>query len=250
MNTPNRPGKVKGAILPQEYDLDRLISATNIERKSLSWNISTPACNWKRVKCDEVGNVNSLSWNTLRISGVLQWKYIPHTVVRLDFFKCDLSGEIEFESLPQFLRFCNLGKNNFAGTLDVRKIPRKIEELYLNGNQLEGNVDMCNLPDSLLRFSLWENNFSGTLDLTRLPSRLRYLNLIDNAFTGTLDFSHLPPLLKQLRLSHNRFAGPIELDRGTELNKLELEGNHDLTGNLDVTLRTVVDATKTQISFT
>ena len=46
-NPSSRPGKVHGSVLPQEYELERLVA--DVLHPDPSWTTSTAACNWARV---------------------------------------------------------------------------------------------------------------------------------------------------------------------------------------------------------
>ena len=75
---PRLPSKVRGAELPQEYDLARFIGHT--QNTDPSWTTSTLACNWRDVECDDGMHVTDLNWKRPgEIAGTLQWNCpTPH----------------------------------------------------------------------------------------------------------------------------------------------------------------------------
>ena len=60
-NPSSRPGKIRGALLPQEYELQRLIS--DVMSPDPSWKTSTAACDWAGVTCNEQGEVTEIDWS-------------------------------------------------------------------------------------------------------------------------------------------------------------------------------------------
>ena len=53
-----RTAKVRGAKLPQEYELVGFVE--NIENPHLSWNTSIPACQWNGIECNHEGRVTRI----------------------------------------------------------------------------------------------------------------------------------------------------------------------------------------------
>ena len=141
------PSKVRGANLPQEYELARFIE--NITNPHATWTSSTPACEWQNVFCQDDTYVVVLEWDCLRLSGSVQWMWLPKTVLSCDFSGNNLSGTIPFEVLPQGLASLNVGSNKFFGVLDLSHIVSELDKLYLGDNKFQGCVDLTHLPETL-----------------------------------------------------------------------------------------------------
>ena len=50
-----KAARVRGVLLPQEYDLERLVS--NIVNPLPSWNASVPAHKWEGITCSDEGEI-------------------------------------------------------------------------------------------------------------------------------------------------------------------------------------------------
>ena len=70
--------RVRGANLPQEYELARFVQ--NISNLDPSWNTSTHACDWKGVNCDAELHVSKIMWMFMGLSGSLEWNYLCRTL--------------------------------------------------------------------------------------------------------------------------------------------------------------------------
>ena len=250
-----RPGKVRGANLPQEYELTRFVQ--NIENPHPSWNASTPACDWEHVTCDEELHVIWINWNGMNMKGSLQWNYLCHTVLEFRAWLNQLRGNVLLGALPsQIVRF-DLSTNGFSGELDWSHLPGEMIDLFFSDNKFKGCVDFKHLPLSLKVLQVQYNQFSGDLDLTRLPRLMTHVNLSQNCFTGPLDLQHLPSSLQILNCHRNQFSGLVMFNRlPISLSTLNLEANAELCGTaekltLPIALKNLgVGGTKISSNFT
>ena len=207
-----RTGKIRGTHLPQEYELAFLVE--NVTNQLLSWNTSTPACEWHGIKCDDGLNVSQIEWKFL-IS-----------------FK--LEGTLRLDKIPKTVLYFDVSGNHLSGTIELAQLPQPLAQLWLHCNRFEGTVDLTHLPPNLTKLCLWHNNLSGGVDLSCLPSKITYLNLSSNKFTGSVDLEHLPPFLHALNLQDNELSGLVSFDslpRG--IATLGLSGNGELYGQTD-----------------
>ena len=204
-----RPSKVRGAMLPQEYELVRLFA--DVKKPDSSWNVNTPACEWYGIKWEnrystQVYKIN-LKW--FRAGGELHLTYLPYTVTY----------------------FCG-ATNDFTGTVCLDSLPPSLEYLNLATNHFTGPVNLTSLPQSLLYLYLEENNFSGDICLSQLPRRISHICLNNNTLTGKLELQHLPPTLHYLGLSANLFRGYLNFDSLHGILSLYLDNNEALHGEL------------------
>ena len=100
--SPVLPSKVRGAHLPQEYALARLIQ--DIEPPHASWSRSTPACEWKGVSCDKQKRITKLHW----YSGAT--KLISRVEMEQRFL-----GSLRWVWIPESLLFCSVAYNRLSG---------------------------------------------------------------------------------------------------------------------------------------
>ena len=209
-STSRAPGRIRGAALPQEYDLARFVE--NMEGLHPTWCTNVTACEWAGVKCNDKGEVTALDWTNPDhvprehgARGSVAWKYLPLTLIELNLDNGDLTGEVEFRCLPQSLKICDLSSNCFFGKFDSRFLPPLIEHLYLNNNKFTGHINFTNLPPNLTVMWLEGNKFEGAIDLCRLPLSLRVLDISNNLFSGNLDFRHLPDSFDEFYAQDNNF---------------------------------------------
>ena len=205
MNTsiPLKAAKVRGNLPPPEYQLAHLIENLIVERHRPSWSIDNPGCKWSGITCDEEGHVIGIKWYRFRLSGSLQWEFLPHTVVTL-----------------------NLNSNEMKSKVPFTELPPKLFNTCMDNNFFRGKADFTALPDTMAYMVLSNNNFSGEICLTKLPQNLSSLNLINNQFSGPLDLTNLPSSLSSLFLSNNRFRGHVSLSSLPKgMNHLSLDGN-------------------------
>ena len=208
MNTsiPLKAAKVRGNLPPPEYQLAHLTENLIVERHRPSWSIDNPGCKWSGITCDEEGHVIGIKWYLFRLSGDLQWEFLPHTVVTL-----------------------NLNSNKLVGKVPFTELPPKLTTLCMDGNFFYGQADFTALPDTVGYVVLSDNNFSGEICLTKLPQTLYFFNLARNQFSGTLDLTNLPSSMNSLFLHSNRFRGHVSLSSVPKgLSRLFLNGNPSL----------------------
>ena len=227
-----RPGKIRGANLPQEYELTRL--TCEIANPPSSWNTSTKASDWMGVSCDENSRVTRINWSYMDLIGTLQWDYLCSTLQEFQVWQNGFSGNVPLNKLPAEMTKLEISCNAFSGELDFSHLPEKMDTIILTQNNFEGCVDLTRLPEALTFFNINENNFSRSVCLSNLPSNLRLLGLARNHFTGPLDLQHLPPSLQVFEGHGNLFSGIVLLDCLPEgLRKLTLEENTKLVGEID-----------------
>ena len=209
-STSRAPGRIRGAALPQEYDLARFVK--NLEGLHPTWCTNVTACKWSGVTCNEMDEVTALDWTNsdyvpkvYPTRGLVVWKYLPLTLIDLHLDNDDLTGEVEFRCLPQSLKLCNLSSNRFFGRFDPQFLPPLIEKLYLNQNDFTGQINLTKLPPNLTDMWLEHNKFDGTIDLCHLPLNLRVLDVSNNHFSGKLDFRNLPDFFVELYAQDNNF---------------------------------------------
>ena len=244
------PSKVRGANLPQEYELERVVR--NIENPHRSWNASTSACEWNGVTCDQDMHVEDIHWSFKDLSLFefhecsFGFEFLPQTIRSLDIGRNELSGPVQLDLLPSNLNILKIGHNKFDGGLDLTRLPCTLEHANFNKNRFEGNVDLTLLPPSLREFS--SNTLSGDIVLDVLPQIMTVLVLHDNKFTGNLDLQHLPVSLEVLSCKNNCFSGLVQFDNlPPRLETLALHGNSELHGIVDYSSSSLVSIRGTKI---
>mmetsp|Transcript_18743 Transcript_18743/g.25890 ORF Transcript_18743/g.25890 Transcript_18743/m.25890 type:complete len:280 (+) Transcript_18743:48-887(+) len=222
-----RIGRVGGSNLPQEYELARFVEL--VENPHPTWNVSTPACEWKGVTCEDGLHVTKIDWENVAelnsLSGSIQWEWLPQKILVVDVAKQKLSGNVPLKTLPSKLRVLNLVLNQFSGGLDLQFLPNTLEKVWVDYNNFQDGVDLTQLSQSLLALTLSSNKLSGHVDLVSLPSGMTCLNLSRNLFTGPVQLRRLPATLKALYLNNNHFTGLARLDNLPE--SLEVLWMHD-----------------------
>ena len=208
MNTsvPLKAAKVQGNLPPPEYQLAHLIENFFMYRHRPSWSMDNPACKWSGITCDEEGHVIKIEWDEYRLSGDLQWEFLPHT-----------------------LAMFNLNSNKLEGKVPFTELPPKLTTLCMDGNFFYSEADFTALPDTMGYMVLSDNNFSEEICLTKLPQTLFFFNLARNRFSGPLDLTNLPSSMNSLFLNNNRFHGHVSLSSLPKgLSRLFLNGNPSL----------------------
>ena len=171
--TTPRAGKVRNARLPIEYLLERVVEKihSTVENAIVSWNTSTPACQWHGVKCDETESVASLHWAALGLHGSIFLDTLPPTLLHLDISspilgenKNALFGELSFRTLPRGLLTLDVRNNDLWGTFDARLLPPTITKVCIGGNGFMGEVVFKELPASLEFLDVsYNDQLTGTL---------------------------------------------------------------------------------------
>ena len=230
-----RPGKVRGAKLPQEYELAQFIQDTM--NPVASWDTSIPACNWNHVFCNAELQVTKISWGYLSLSGSLKWQYLCHTVREVTLWRNRLTGTVPLDVLPLQMIYLDIENNKFSGELDLSHSPCGMEALLLTENKFRGYLDLTHLPSTMTRLQIAHNQLCGEVGFTHLPDEMEHLNLSQNLFTGPLDLQRLPPAIRFFRCHNNRFSGLVKFDRLPEhLVELDLVNNAKLYGDVDKAL--------------
>mmetsp|Transcript_22827 Transcript_22827/g.31320 ORF Transcript_22827/g.31320 Transcript_22827/m.31320 type:complete len:197 (+) Transcript_22827:53-643(+) len=166
-----RPSKVRGAALPQEYELSVLIQ--EIEITSPTWSTATSACEWDGVQCDSLSKVTDLIWHRRRLAGKLKWDYLPRTLETIYVQENELSGGVNLCGLPFGILLLHAAKNRFSGQLDFSSLPPNIKRLYLNDNLFSGEIKFDSLPKDMIMLYLQDNaQLSGKIERANLPRLL------------------------------------------------------------------------------
>ena len=217
-----RPGKVRGANLPQEYELMRLIAG--LQHPHAAWNTSTPACEWPGVMCKEQ-TIIQIDWGHRSLFGSMQWECLPKSLEKMKANSARLNGTLPLDMMPPNLVLLYLFTNELSGELDLRHLPTSMRKLCVGDNKFEGEVDLTQLPPNFAVLTLQMNELSGEICLSEFPQTLRILYIGNNEFTGALDLSHLPPLLEELDAQYTEFEGTVLLDSlPKSLDTLNLDG--------------------------
>ena len=165
----SRASKVRGTFLPVEYELAKFIS--DVENPHESWSTATPACEWDGVKCNDVGEVNSIVWNGRTMCGTLHWDCIPRSVTNLELSANQLSGCVCFASLHQDVERMLLQNNRFIGELRLGDLPPRMRILNVSQNQFSGFVDLsCLQQTGITGFDITGNpNLEGSIPRGIVP---------------------------------------------------------------------------------
>ena len=217
----------RGSLLPVEYDLERLIQ--NISNPHPSWKSSTPACEWRGIKCSDSFSEIRSSENAYEQQGTFQGtthygESAPKhkrtkaiqivTSIAWGLYEIEMShnpeGPLRWEFLPSTLLCFRLSGARLSGNVNLGVLPRGLQVFNVCNNDLDGPLDLPALPPSILHLDLSMNSFRGTVELTRLPSALLRLFLSENVLSGEVIFSSLPPQLSCLTVDQNsRLSGVI-----------------------------------------
>ena len=251
-----RSGKVRGSVLPTEYELVRFVR--NVSHSEPTWTPNTEACEWYGARCDDERILLELNWASIGLRGPLSWENMPrslehfrgsrnklggslplgclsekiHTLYLSD---CELVSQLDLSEMPRIMKILCLAENNFEGSIDLNHLPHDLNVLILSDNQLSGEISLNYLPPSLMDLRLSSNEFAGEVSLTNLPRTLIRIRLSGNRFCGNTDLTALPPNLNNLGLDCNRFEGKINLAnlpeslRYLHLQKNMYEGSVDLS---------------------
>ena len=248
-------GKVRGAQLPQEYELSRFVENITIPfhrhepprrrgGKPSSWNTDTPACEWEGIACEHGERVTLMDWSPygrmagqgmlgIPMTGSPAWDYLPRTLENCYLYENRLSGEVKLDSLPSSLRIFQLGGNAFTGGVDLCNLPQNMQELWVQENDLSGEVDLSQFPANFVSLDLSDNEFTGNINLSSLPS-VTWLILSNNQFFGTLDLRHLPASLEVLECENNLFSGKVFFDKlPPQMTRLFFVDNNELEGEIN-----------------
>ena len=198
-----RPSKVRAVNVPQEMDLERLISGLHSRHESWSSDIS--ACKWKGIKCNSEEKVTEIRWNRQKLSGSMKFAYLPMSIVELNIERNSISGELlpcDLFPLVNLSAFY-LGVNKFTGNPDLTRLPKLSDAVWMERNELSGDICLTQLPVDLVHLDVSDNFLTGKLDLGALPRTLESLYLSGNEFEGMVDLSLLPENLDALALDNN-----------------------------------------------
>eukprot|EP00008_Paramoeba_atlantica_P011708 CAMPEP_0201484402 /NCGR_PEP_ID=MMETSP0151_2-20130828/8600_1 /ASSEMBLY_ACC=CAM_ASM_000257 /TAXON_ID=200890 /ORGANISM="Paramoeba atlantica, Strain 621/1 / CCAP 1560/9" /LENGTH=222 /DNA_ID=CAMNT_0047868069 /DNA_START=29 /DNA_END=697 /DNA_ORIENTATION=+ len=182
--TESRAGKVRGNVLPPEYELSRFIA--NITGRHKTWTTEKSVTEWAGVHCANPATITAVRWGGRDLYGTLDWAYLPSTITYLH--------------LGIALKGCLLAKNYLEGRIETSLLPRGLQEFSSPRTRFSGEFDLTQLPPALCSLNVSGNQLSGSLDFTRLPDGLTRLCLSENRFSGTVTFAHLPTSMSVLRV--------------------------------------------------
>ena len=229
-------GKVRGAVLPQEYILAQF--TRNMTFAEHTWKTENPACGWAGVQCQNGEDVSNIQWEGRSLRGVPEWREL--TLPQLLYLELgtyftgnQLSGNITWSWLPKSLLVFVVDNNEFTGSVETSCLPSALQTFSLNLNQFVGTVNFSGLPKSIVRAQFESNKFTGSVALEALPLNLQCLYADRNNFSGTVDLTRLPINTRSMYLSHNAFHGELDLTLlPLDLRFLTLQ-NNSFTGTVD-----------------
>ena len=167
-----KAARVRGALLPLEYDLERLVS--NIVNPLPSWNVSMPAHQWEGVECSD-GEVLEFVVECKKLEGSLECNTLPRSLTRFSVYKNKLRGELDLVNLPPHLCTLDASYNQFTGNIDLCHLPLTLTSLILSANKLRGHVTFTNLPSGMRNLSVRNNaELTGTVEVRLLPLSMKY----------------------------------------------------------------------------
>mmetsp|Transcript_17462 Transcript_17462/g.24291 ORF Transcript_17462/g.24291 Transcript_17462/m.24291 type:complete len:212 (+) Transcript_17462:52-687(+) len=174
-------GKARRFTLPQELVMEKVIQG--IQNPDISWKVDKPVSTWKGVKCEEHGEITSISWPGEGLKGTVAFQDLPQTLLELN--------------LADIVFYCGELENFFEGTVPFDKLPPRLIKFDLGNNLFYGNVNLVQLPESLEDLRLNHNNFSGLVEFHSLPPWLSVLHLQwNNGLYGTIMPNVLPASLQ------------------------------------------------------
>ena len=209
-----RPSKVRGLNVPQEMDLERLISGLHTRHES--WSSEIPACKWDGIKCNSDEKVTEIQWNSRTLNGIMNFVYIPSSTTSFDIEENRISGEAILSDLFPLVKLTDLflGGNLFTGNPDLTKLPKFLTAAWMEGNKLSGEICLTQLPVGLLYLDVSDNLLTGKLDLGALPNTLKGLYFSQNEFKGNIDLSSLPENLDGVSFDNNKLLeGTINVNQ-------------------------------------
>mmetsp|Transcript_22207 Transcript_22207/g.30544 ORF Transcript_22207/g.30544 Transcript_22207/m.30544 type:complete len:247 (-) Transcript_22207:154-894(-) len=205
--------KVRGAIIPAEYAMEKFLQT--IQHTQPAWSTNTPICEWPGILCDTKLQVESIKWTSQDLSGTVRCSMVPSTVEKLNLSNNLLTGSLHLADLPYCLQQFHAHHNDFEGNLELADLPPHMERLMLSSNRFSGSIDLRHLPNLLQSLWIDRNLLTGSLELDALPSQLRILKLSDNLFSGCVKFPEvLPSCLIEININRNALHIPSSLPCG------------------------------------
>lgn len=221
-------GKFQGAVTEQHI--------------ASRWLSDTPSCTWAGVACNESNEVESISLDSFKLTGVF-----PNGMLYLSSLKGLMIGDSNLKGpLPNDIvsRLPNLenmmlDQNQFTGTipeqwfLDIKASSTtspKLQKLILSNNQLSGTIPSdFNLFRNLTVLSLTTNQFHGTIPESIFAETIEYILISNNQLTGTISkVIGKCSKLEFLAVNDNQLNGTIP----TEIGKLKTTHNIEVKGNM------------------
>ena len=106
-------------------------------------------------------------------SGSISLDALPYRLTEFNVSQNDLSGNLDFKHLPQTLVNLRLQHNRFSGGIELRSLPKGLRELDVSHNHLYGSLDFSSLATAEcahgLTLKLYKNQFSGVADCSPVP---------------------------------------------------------------------------------
>ena len=163
-----RLGKVRGNVFPAEFLLQQF--AQDLTNPVPSWSQEVSVCEWEGIVCNDQLEVEKVDLRSRKLRGVLQWKFLPHTVQILVFWENTLSGPVDLTVLPPPLTVFRISENEFSGEIDLCHLPSNLKVLNLAKNNFSGMVRFDMLPQGLERILLYRNEeLMGDMIISKLP---------------------------------------------------------------------------------
>ena len=165
-------------------------------------------CEWIAISCDEVGNVNDLTFeNEEPLSGTLNLDFLPPKLISVAICHHEgITGTIDMTSLPHFLKNCRFYCCSYTGSCVLTDLPSSLSEVDVGYNLMSGTLDLTKLPESLTDIDVSYNRFTGTLNLLHLPSGIHRVDFSNNILSGRLDLSIAPAGLTTVWANDNPFS--------------------------------------------
>ena len=211
------PARMRGAILPHEFDLLRFLA--DVQHDEPTWNMNTAACSWNGVMCNMKGEIKTLIWNAKLLTGILHWRHLPDSVeevavgqnslvgglpledIRSNFktlhtYENKMNESLTFSLFSRRMEYINIARNRHTDGADLSVLPQTLTQLDISFNEFEGSLELRFLPSGLVEFYATNNLFSGEVFLDRLPLGLRYFEVQSNPhLRGVINLMKLPPHL-------------------------------------------------------
>ena len=163
------------------------------------------------ISLNESGKVEGINFSEARLSGTVQFRFLPQSVTYLDMGYNALEGSLETALLPDGLSDLRIEVNEFSNTFAFNTLPQQLTCLSISANKFHGSADFRNLPQTLETLEISANDFSGDLCLDSLPPKLEKLDAGHNNFVGSVSFEKLPESLRILVLSGNSLSKEVVL---------------------------------------
>ena len=204
--TSSRCGRVSAAALSPYYQMMRVITNLQKNKKVEEWEKEPNVCLWSGIKCEK-DKVSSVFWQNSELAGELALQHLPISTERVNFSFNKLDRLDGLNNLPSEITEFVSANNPLVGTIDLKCMPEKMRHYVISETELDGNLDLTSLPSTIVFISLRENNFSGEINLSRLPDSLKTLWLQGNRLSGVVNVNNVSECSIDIR--KNAFDGTI-----------------------------------------